>query len=288
MPDYIEPNQIFNQPQGQPAQVPLAGTSPEQTPQQPQSQVPNIPFKPPVTPTNGQENGASKFSLKMLLVIALAFLLLVVIIAAVYFFVQNSKNNQASDQLLNQQNQLDAALNQNQSQIAPSPTPTPFPEHFYSNSAAGISFEAPNGWKKVESPSLLILYQNPIAETDASGNLFYPNLNLNVDNNPGTEILEEYVEKSNNSKIAYLENYSLIGSAKEQLGGQPAYIDDYTVTLDTIAVRQRQVISLYNGKAYIFTFSSLPESWQSNLPIYDTVRSTFIFSATVSGVRTGI
>ena len=98
--------------------------------------------------------------------------------------------------------------------------------------------------------------------------------------------IDEYAKAGNVERALTAQNYVLLGSMKDSLGGEPAYIDDYIATLGSINMRQRQVYTIKDGKAYIITFSSLPQIWDSYLPIFDEVRTTFTFTGTVSGAKT--
>ncbi len=248
-------------------------------------------FIPPGSAANqqGSDTSTSTFNKKLLIIPLIILLVAAGSFGGYYYYTNIYKKSEEGKSTV--EDELNQDRNFGTISTTPSPVVSPPSKtagNVYVNSALGFSFEAPNGWQKVDIPPLDVSYQSPQLEFDANNVQYQANLNIITEELSPDITLEAYGAESNNNRIANFEYYELLGSANDNLGGKPAQIDDYIVSVGTLNLRQRQVYTVHNGRGYIFTFTTLPESWEKHLPTLDEVRNSFTFSGTVSGARIGI
>lgn len=251
-----------------------------------------VPTAPPFNPAaSSKEHSSSSGFNKKVLIIPLIILLVAAGAFGTYYYYTNIYSK-AKDKKSTTEQGLEQERNFATISASPSPAPPAeaqeLPENIYVNSTLGISFEAPEGWKKVDSPNVLVAYQGPEKEFDINNAEFNANLNLITEELPQEMTLEEYAKQGNNSRALLLGNYQLLDSVKETLADEPAIIDDFFSTIGSVTVRQRQVYAVRGKRAYIFTFTTLPQSWERYVSTFDNVRNSFTFTGTVSGARTRI
>jgi len=249
------------------------------------------------TVNSNTDNSTSNFSFSRFKKILLGILVMLLILGlafGIFFYITkiNQKKNEESSKVENnlaENRKIETAVKKQ------SPAPAlqsesddnQSQENIYVNSTIGFSFKAPQNWEKVQNDSGFVYSRSPEKEFDPNEVEFHANLNFVTEELPSPITLDEYSQVGNASRAALVQNYQFLGTTKETLGGEGAIIDDYFATLGSITVRQRQIYAIRGQKAYIFTFSSLPESWEKNLTTFDEIRNSFTFTGTVSGVRIG-
>lgn len=256
-------------------------------------------FAPPISPSQ-----SSNFNKKILIIPAMIVLILAISGGGYLYFNKIKATNASKDSSLNTSLNSDRSLTEIASKIkqleaekkalvspivlpSPSPKVNQIAQNIYASPTYGVSFEVPTDWEKVSESETSAVFRSAENTKNASGILFQSNVNLIIDLAPNAQDLETYKKNAEDLRVAGIPGYSLLNSTKEQLGGQVAYIDDYLATVDSISIRQRQVYTLKDGKAFIFTFSSLPEVWEAYTSIFDSIRNSFKLSGIVSGVRIG-
>lgn len=158
----------------------------------------------------------------------------------------------------------------------------------YVNSQLGFSFEGPDGWLKQESQDgYLVAYQSTQTEKAPNNLDMHATFNVTVDEIPKTENLDTYAKAGNAQRALIFQDYNLISSTKTTLGGEPAYIDDFTVKAGSVSLKMRQVYALRSKKGFILTFGAYPPSWDKYDTIFESVRQSFSFTGIVSGIRIG-
>lgn len=258
---------------------------------------------PPITSYNLVSN-VSLSSGKKLLLISVFFILTLVLIGSGYFYLDTKSKQKAeaakADEIAAQRQFTDVKPNNEQQnqQILPPPqldflpktSPRPSPNkisgNVYSNPTLGISFNIPSGWIQDTDIEESTLFNSPETPDNTETQL-RSSFSFGIQSTLETNNLDTYAQSANGSRASQFQNYTVISSVKEKLGGQDAYIDDYTISIEGFIVRQRQVYTLRDNKAYIFTFTSSPNNWEKDLGVYDSIRNSFSFSGIVSGVRSG-
>lgn len=256
-------------------------------------------FAPPTSASS-----SFNFSKKILIVPAMIVLILAISAGGYFYFNKIKTYGVAEDSSLNatlkserditeiasKLKQLEAEKKALASQVvitSPSPKINQIAQNIYSSPTHGVSFEAPTDWEKVSENETSAVFRSAEQTKNSSQILFQSNVNLIIDLAPNAQDLETYKKNAEDLRVSGVPGYNLLNSTKEQLGGQVAYIDDYLATVDSISIRQRQVYAIKDGKAFIFTFSSLPEVWEAYASIFDTIGNSFKFSGIVSGIRIG-
>ncbi len=273
MPDYNYPNQVRQQPQPYPSQH--MGIQP-----------PKAPITQPPAAVLPEENNNKK-----IIAVTVSAVLIVVVIGAA-FFITRRENKSEGDFQAGQTTQLansqSGNFNLNSPQSSPIPAPLQNPDNFYTSTQFGISLTGPENWEKIEGfAGSIVTFRSAEIEIGDNNVELAPNLNLVVDTALTTNSLDAYAKQANAQRALSLQNYNLLGSAKETLGGQIAQIDDFTSTFGSIDLRQRQVYTIKGDGAYLFTFTATNNSWDKLLPTFDNVRNSFSFNGIVSGARTG-
>lgn len=246
-------------------------------------QAPKAPFTQPPSAILPDENNNNK-----IISVAFSAILIVVIVGAV-FFVAKERNQQTEDTNLSANQKSQPTIN-----LENSPTPLPLvqgskeKQNFYSNLQFGISFAGPQDWEKIEnSAGTLVIFKSPKKENGDTNAQLQGNLNLTVDTNLLTTNLDAYTKQANTQRASSFQNYKLLGTTKETLGGQTAQIDDFISTSNSVDLRQRQVYTIKGASAFVLTFTATAPDWDKLLPVFDNARNYFSFNGVVSGARTG-
>jgi len=245
------------------------------------------PFTPPVDPKTPPKSNSSGFNKKLIIIPLVILLIAAVSFGGYYYYTNIYSQSQSEETTLEDELDQDRDLGILPASPPPAPTPAP-PNNVHVNSTLGFSFKAPEGWEKIEVSADNVSYRNNQLDFDENNQQYQANLNMVTQELQPETTLEEYGVSNQNDRIARFSDYEFLGSANDTFGSNPAIIDDYLVFIDTRAIRQRQVYTIKNDRGYIFTFATLPESWDNHLQTFDNVRSSFTFSGAVSGARIGL
>lgn len=246
-------------------------------------------------------SGSSKT--KLIIIIALVVVVLIVVALGAFLFVKSRAKNESTNKESQAQvstvsrptsDKSQDSLNLGDKKVelptAESSVPSPIASpvvNLYTNTALGFSIIGPENWEKVElGKGILVAYRDPQKIMTANNLETHSSINVIVETVGTSVSLDQYAKSANAARALLFQNYVLLGSSKDNLGGQPAYIDDYKITIGSFDMRQRQVYTIKNGNTFIITFGTIPQSWDSNLALFDQVRSSFTFVGTVSGAKT--
>lgn len=147
----------------------------------------------------------------------------------------------------------------------------------YVNKDFGFSIVPPAGWSIQDGKpyNLVVLFIGP-----AEGG-FSPNFNLNIVDVPFgvSEINEELVEIIK-SQLKALEDYlgtiDFISEGERKVAKYNGFELEYFVYVgDDVVIEQKQVYLIHKGKFYVFTFSSLADSFDKYLPLFEKSLNSF-------------
>lgn len=146
----------------------------------------------------------------------------------------------------------------------------------YVDEKLGFSIVPPEGWEVKDGKpyNLAVMFLGP-----ADGG-FMPNFNINVVTLPGevAEINEELISEIKVQLEAVGEYYGsleFVSEGARDVSKYKGYEIIYTLNVDeSLSLKQKQVYIINNGKFYIFTFTSLKDTFDKYLPLFEKSLST--------------
>ena len=170
--------------------------------------------------------------------------------------------------------------------LADSPAPTETPEAVdsqsparldqpYSDSTNGFEIRPPSGWT-VDQSGLL---GTKVAFIRATPDLhertpFSANIVIYVEPAEGMT-LEEFVELSKAQYPLVLTNFALLGDETAMVNGREIHFLESTFTHGVFPLRNRQLIAIYEDKAYMVTTTALDAAWQQHETVFDASLRSF-------------
>ena len=170
--------------------------------------------------------------------------------------------------------------------LADSPAPTGTPEAVdsqspdllgppYSDSINGFEIRPPSGWT-VDQSGLL---GTKVAFIRATPDLhertpFSANIVIYVEPAEGMT-LEEFVELSKAQYPLVLTDFALLGDETAMVNGREIHFLESTFTHGVFPLRNRQLIAIYEDKAYMVTTTALDAAWQQHEAVFDASLRSF-------------
>ena len=170
--------------------------------------------------------------------------------------------------------------------LADSPAPTETPEAVdsqstdllgppYSDSMNGFQIQPPDGWT-VDQSGLL---GTKVAFIRATPDLhertpFSANIVIYVEPAEGMT-LEEFVELSKAQYPLVLTDFALLGDETAMVNGREIHFLESTFTHGVFPLRNRQLIAIYEDKAYMVTTTALDAAWQQHEAVFDASLRSF-------------
>lgn len=143
-----------------------------------------------------------------------------------------------------------------------------------------FSIVGPTGWPKiVGGKDALVLFQNKTADTDANGQTFGASINVTTEFTSEIRSLDEYSKKTNVQRQNTLIGYKPLSQTKGMLGTQAANVDVYLIKIGNIDVKQGQIYTIKNHKAYVITFNAQAASWDKYAQVFNSSAQSFQFTA---------
>ncbi|MCX7720404.1 MAG: DUF1795 domain-containing protein [Dictyoglomus thermophilum] len=147
----------------------------------------------------------------------------------------------------------------------------------YVDKNLGFSIVPPEGWEVKDGKpyNLAVIFVGPADEG------FMPNFNLNIVAVPSevTEINEDLLREIKEELKAAGEYYGsleFVSEGEREVSNYKGYEIVYTINLsEDLTLEQKQVYVLQGGKFYIFTFTSLEDTFEKYLPLFEESLSTF-------------
>lgn len=150
----------------------------------------------------------------------------------------------------------------------------------YVNRTYGFSINPPSGWSVDESGafgSVVIFYGPIMPETGSRVNILISAGTTNL-------TLEQFVSAGKSQLASLLTDYHLVSEDGRNIGGLDGYELVITWTYMPVAnvsnthavnVKQKQVLFVEKGRAYILTFTASPTNYEDYLPAFEESLQTF-------------
>jgi hypothetical protein len=257
-----------------PSPIPFAAPNTVQTPQPTvASEVPPFPNQAPLQ-TPPQEPPKSKKNI-IILVVAVLLLTSVLGIGVFYIYpkIKKPKTDAPAIQTTTKTSEQPIATPELQS--SPSAQPKSSEPKFESSD---FSIVGPATWTKITgSAGSIILFQNPATDTDANSLTFGASINVTTDFLANDMTLDEYAKGTNTQRLNTLAGYKPLSQTKGTMANQAANVDVYLAKIGNIDVKQGQIYTIKNHKAYVITFNAIANSWDKYAQIFNTTAQSFQF-----------
>ena len=117
-------------------------------------------------------------------------------------------------------------------------------------------------------------------ESTQNNDKFRENINLTTENLGGQNLtMDEYAQLSIDQILTQIPNSKLESKTTSKLDGQESREIIWSGIIDNgIVLKFKQLFTLYNGKAYILTFSSSTAEYDQFVTVADTVFDSFKFA----------
>jgi len=143
----------------------------------------------------------------------------------------------------------------------------------YSNREYGFGFNPPDGWIKLENyEGMVVSFSSPL---DNSFDTYCETFGVNIEQLYGLVTLEQYKELAVNALEILIPEFNLTGSNETTIAGNPAYELVYTVNMDGNRMKNKQILTIKNNIAYIFTFSAEEDRYSDYLGTINGVINSF-------------
>ena len=87
--------------------------------------------------------------------------------------------------------------------------------------------------------------------------------------------LEEFVELSKAQYPLVLTDFALLGDETAMVNGREIHFLESTFTHGVFPLRNRQLIAIYEDKAYMVTTTALDAAWQQHEAVFDASLRSF-------------
>lgn len=136
-----------------------------------------------------------------------------------------------------------------------------------SDSTGSVSVILPQGWTVNKSG----LMGTIIALLGPQTNGFTPNITLVTENAQGLP-LADYVALSEKNMPKMIRDFSVISTTNCSVDGVEGKSMVYRGTMgQNNVLKFKQVYCIYDGQAYVFTYTSLPEYFDTSVTVFDSV-----------------
>ena len=150
----------------------------------------------------------------------------------------------------------------------------------YSNDEFGISFSYPSSWSEESDPNegILAVYYAPLQD---DSDIFAENFNVAVEELSSSSYpLDVYSDNALDQLKSSFQNFRIEHlNANSSLSDYPAYYIDYTYTTPTaegiMKLKNLQIWTMVDDKAYTFTFGAQPLEFESYMPTINGVIDSF-------------
>jgi hypothetical protein len=146
----------------------------------------------------------------------------------------------------------------------------------YNNEEYEFQFYYPGTWSEIAYPGATVAIGEPLSGT------FQHNVNVVIE--PTTLTLKQYIPATKQA----LENLGFTILSEDDLIVSGRSGHEWVMTKDwsTAVTKQRQVIFIANGNAYILTCSALVETYSSYTNTFDTIVKSFLIRTTATATPT--
>jgi eukaryotic-like serine/threonine-protein kinase len=150
----------------------------------------------------------------------------------------------------------------------------------YNNDEFGISFSYPSSWTEGPDPNegIVAIFYAPLQD---DSDIFAENFNVAVEELSSSGYpLDVYSDIALDQLRSSFQNFRIEHlNANSSLSDYPAYYIDYTYTTPTVQgimkLKNLQIWTMVDDKAYTFTFGAQPLEFESYVPTIDKVIDSF-------------
>jgi serine/threonine-protein kinase len=137
----------------------------------------------------------------------------------------------------------------------------------------GFSIGYPPDWTRQEGAFGSVV---AFADAEHASGGFAPNVNVVVEELPSSDISQDqYTEAALAQLKNFITNLDNVEQNPSQLAGQPATEVTYTGTQGTSELRWLQVYTVAGDRAFVLTFTALPEQFDSVEPMARQMFASF-------------
>lgn len=141
----------------------------------------------------------------------------------------------------------------------------------YTDTASNTSMQYPSNWEYQANPATSFILIRPL---EKEGQIFRENVNLIINDGQGLE-LKEYVGAAKMQLKSQLPNYKVISTDYIELGGKKYAQIIYQHDAQNLPLQVAYYILLYNGKSYNLTCSTTRNNFETYLPVFQKMISSF-------------
>jgi len=120
------------------------------------------------------------------------------------------------------------------------------------SSTYGVSVTAPNVWKQVSYPGVVVAFAAPVATEG-----FATNVNMTVESLPAGITLKQYVAAGQATLKRVITDFKPLSTRSTMLGGQPAQEQTFSGKQGAFSLYLSQTITLKSDRAYVLTGTTL-------------------------------
>lgn len=144
-------------------------------------------------------------------------------------------------------------------------TPSSAGKDVYESVSAGLTMEYPTDWETVPlSPPSVVAFVSP---PESDEDIFTENVNMVTEDLTGRGItLAEYSEAALENVQSVIPDIKQVSYTSTTFMGQPAQKVIYTGSQQDIALQWMQIWTIAAEKAYVFTYTAEPKSFDAFLP----------------------
>ena len=124
----------------------------------------------------------------------------------------------------------------------------------FTDKTNGFSVEAPAGWNQGKVQGVAVIFGSP---TKVDG--FTPNLNVAVEDLPGSITLADYGKAGDVQFVKAIPGAKKVSSVRSTLGGYPAISQVYTGTVQGHSLYFTQTFAVIGKRAYVLTGTTTPQ-----------------------------
>ena len=159
-------------------------------------------------------------------------------------------------------------------EVAISPSPAVLDQP-YSDTREGFEVRPPYGWVADESGLLgtKVIFHGEMPDLH-DDTPFVANIVVQVGPTHGFT-LEQIVEESKKQSSLQLTDFDLLGDESVIVNGQKARLLDFTFVHGVLPLRSRQLLVVYEDKAYAITAGSLEAAWEEHEAAFDASLHSF-------------
>jgi eukaryotic-like serine/threonine-protein kinase len=157
----------------------------------------------------------------------------------------------------------------------------------YNNDEFGISFSYPSSWTEEPDPNegILVIFYAPLQD---DSDIFAENFNVAIEELSSSSYpLDVYSDNALDQLKSSFQNFRIEHlNANSSLSDYPAYYIDYTYTTPTaqgiMKLKNLQIWTMVDDKAYTFTFGAQPLEFESYIPTIEKVIDSIEINPTES------